>query len=302
MSGYLHKNYAQSLAEFGTPLKLSHSDGWLIKREIPGFPYFDVMGCYPIFSCQNWEGLNKDIEDLNKELVSVSIVTDPFGNFTLPYLQQCFPDVTIPFKRHYVIDLQKEMEEHISSHHQRNVKKSIKNIQVKKYENPINALDDWVQLYTVLIERHKIKGIAKFSSAAFLKQLKIPGIIAFRAFVENKTIGILLWFTQGDIAYYHLGAYSDLGYKLRASFSLFWRSIQYFSETNLKWLSLGAGAGLSNDKPDGLNRFKQGWATDTKLTYFCGKILNHDKYSTILNKLNISDSNYFPAYRSGEFG
>ena len=35
-SGYLHPNYAQSLAEFGKPRELTNCGGWILEREIPG--------------------------------------------------------------------------------------------------------------------------------------------------------------------------------------------------------------------------------------------------------------------------
>ena len=56
--GYLHPMYAQSLIEYGTPLELPFSKGWILKRSIPGTNQFDGMGCYPIFACQDWSAFH----------------------------------------------------------------------------------------------------------------------------------------------------------------------------------------------------------------------------------------------------
>ena len=52
VSGYLHPTYARSLSEFGAPRHLPHSGAWILERRIPGSPYSDAMGCYPILACR----------------------------------------------------------------------------------------------------------------------------------------------------------------------------------------------------------------------------------------------------------
>jgi len=36
--------------------------------------------------------------------VCLSLVTDPFGDYDEAYLRQCFPDVVIEFKQHFIVD------------------------------------------------------------------------------------------------------------------------------------------------------------------------------------------------------
>jgi hypothetical protein len=81
ITGYLHPGYAASLAEFGTPRLLPRSEGWILERQIPGSPYSDGMGCYPLFACQDWSQLHADLESIGSELVSLALVTDPFGKY-----------------------------------------------------------------------------------------------------------------------------------------------------------------------------------------------------------------------------
>lgn len=299
-TGYLHPLYVQSLNEFGEPLKLPASAGWVLKRSIPGTSQFDGMGCYPIFSCDNWSGLGKDFDMISSQLVSISLVTDPFGKYTQEELLRYFKDIARPFKEHYVIDLRQNPKEFVTAHHQRNVRKAIKSVEVEICTEPAQFLDEWCSLYDILIERHNITGITKFSRESFAKQLIVPGITVFRAIIDSVTVGMLLWYKQGDIGYYHLGAYSAVGYRLNASFALFWTLIEYFADSGFKWLSLGAGAGLKSDGQDGLTRFKRGWSTDTRTAYFCGRIFDREKYQEIVETSNAPLTDFFPAYRLGE--
>lgn len=301
-TGYSHSDYAQSLSEFGFLIRLPYSQGWCLKRKIPGFSYLDAMGCYPIFTCVDWLKLKKDIELLNGGIVSLSLVTDPFGNYNEHLLRECFRDMVTPFKQHYVIDLERKMEAYISNHNKRYARKAIQNLHIEKCENPMDYIDDWVKLYANLIKRHNIQGIVAFSRNSFEQQFHVPGIVAFRAVYKDITVGILLWYLNDDVGYYHLGAHSADGYEMRASFGLFWYAIKYFASNGLHWLNLGAGAGINRNGMDGLSRFKRGWSTGTRTSYFCGQIFDHDKYSEIIRKKGFTNTNYFPAYRKGEFG
>ncbi|HEX3250562.1 MAG TPA: GNAT family N-acetyltransferase [Pyrinomonadaceae bacterium] len=300
MSGYLHRAYAESLREFGAPLALERSGGWLLKRAIAQTGSYDAMGCYPLFACEDWSRLNADLQQLAGDLVSVSLVTDPFGEFDIGYLHECFPDVVKPFKQHFVIDLEPPLESFVHAHHLRNVKKALQVVQVERCVEPQQFLDDWVNLYQTLIDRYSITGIAAFSHNSFKDQLSVPGINVFRAVENGATVGMLLWYEQGDRAYYHLGAYSNRGYEVGASFALFDYALRYFCSRQLKWLNLGAGAGTSNND-SGLTRFKQGWSNGVRTAYFCGRIFARDKYQQLVANPDAHATSYFPAYRLGEF-
>lgn len=303
LTGYNHTEYAKSLNEFGIPCELRRSKGWILKRHIPGFPEHDAIGIYPLFCCQKWLQLGTDLKDLreNSRLVCLYLVTDPFGKYDFAYLNRCFKDTVFPFKEHFVVDLSRGINTYVAEHHRRYAQKALKSIRVERCSNPPQFADTWIKLYANLINRHQIVGIQAFSEAAFIRQLKIPGLVSFRAMHEGNTVGMLLWYVQGDIGYYHLGAFSDLGYRLRASFALFWFALEYFKEFGLNWLNLGAGAGLKDNKNDGLARFKYGWSTGTRTAFFCGHIFDRKKYFEIVKAKSVSVEDYFPAYRKGEF-
>ena len=299
VNGYLHPLYSNSLSEFGEQVKLPACNCWILKRSVPGTSEFDAMGCYPIFACENWPSLDKDLALIGSQLVSLSLVTDPFGNYRQEDLLRSF-GIIKPYKEHFVVDLQQKPEEFVVAHHQRNARNALRKVNIEVCAHPINYLDEWVSLYNTLIVRHNIKGITKFSRDVFAKQLNVPGIVMFRAVSDDKTVGMLLWYVQGNVGYYHLGAYTPDGYKLNASFALFWTLLGYFAKAGLQWLSLGAGAGVQGDKSDGLTRFKRGWATGTRTVFFCGRIFDPKKYQNIISALNLEKTSYFPAYRANE--
>jgi lipid II:glycine glycyltransferase (peptidoglycan interpeptide bridge formation enzyme) len=122
-----------------------------------------------------------------------------------------------------------------------------------------------------------------------------------RAVHEGQTVGAHLWYLHGDVAYSHLAAFSPSGYQLMASYALYWSALFYF-DGRARWLDLGAGAGIKNDAQAGLTQFKRGWTKETRIVYFCGRILNLERYETITAEKGMSATDYFPAYRAGEFG
>jgi hypothetical protein len=300
VTGYLHPEYAKSLSEFGAPLQLPKSGGWLLKRTINGAAV-DAMGTYPLFVCSDWKSLKCDFDQLGKSLVSVVGVTDPFGEYDESLLRDCFGDLVIPFKSHFLNDLSCPPQSAICEHHARNAAIGLKQVTVERCENPYSHLDDWVRLYSVLTQRHQITGIRAFSSTSFARQLKIPGIVCFRALSGLQTVGMILWYVQNRVAYYHLGAYADEGYRLRASFALFCKALEYFAESELKYANLGAGAGLGSTADDGLSRFKRGWSTAVRTTYLCGRIFDREEYDRLVRARRVTATDYFPAYRKGEF-
>ena len=295
--GYLSERYARSLAEFGEPRRLPQSGGWLLVRPIPGMDHLDAMGCYPVFSCMNWDHLSADLDALAPELVSVCLVPDPFAAPDADALRAIFPDVMTPFKEHFVVDLSVPKASMANKHHRYYARKARRECEVEACDTPSHFLDDWVTLYDALADRHHLSGIKAFSRDAFAAQLETPGLTVLRAVVGGTTVAAHLWYTHGDVATSHLAALSDRGYSLNASYALYDFAIEFFGD-KVRWLNLGAGAGIDGANDDGLTRFKRGWATGTRTAYFCGRVLNPERYDALT--AGLPDTAYFPAYRSGE--
>ena len=284
------------------PRHLPASNSWILERKIPGSGHIDAMGCYPIFACEEWSGLRADLESLPAGIIALAVVTDPFGHYDLTLLRECFPDRVKPFKQHFVVDLSRKLESFVHPHHLRNARKASRSLQIELIKDSSKFLDDWIRLYEELVVRHDITGIPAFSRESFDGQLKVPGLVAFRAVYDGAAEGMLLWYVQGRVAYYHLGAYSARGYDLGASFALFSQAIEYFTSQGLSWLNLGGAPGAGEGKASGLVRFKEGWSTGVRTAYFCGRIVDPVKYAELVRAKGIGETEYFPAYRLGEFG
>jgi hypothetical protein len=244
LSGYANPSYAASLAEFGTPRLLPRSGSWVLERDIPCAGARDAMGCYPLFFCHDWRGLEPDLQDLD-ELVCLSVVTDPFGAYDEQYLRRCFGDMVIPFKHHFVTELSRSTKTIVSRHHRYYAQRALARLLVERCSEPERLVVDWSELYSHLIARHDLKGIKAFSQTAFAAQLRIPGIVMLRASYEGQTVGAHLWYLHGEIAYSHLAAFNPVGYELMASYALHWFAMQTFSG-QVRWLSLGSGPGLTD--------------------------------------------------------
>lgn len=299
-TGYLHPEYAESLREFGEPRALPACGGWVLERPIPGSTAVDASGCYPFFACRDWSRLPEDLDQAGRTWVTLSFVADPFGAFDPAELRRGL-DLVVPFKERYVVDLSRPASEIGSEHHRRYAERALRKVRVDVCPDPAAHLQEWVELYAHLIRKHEIRGIRAFSPRAFERQLRIPGLVMFRAVCEGQTAGLDLWYVQGDVAYGHLVACSPLGYAARASYALKWTLIRYFAG-KARWIDLGGGAGAAGSGDDGLSQFKKGWATGTRTTWFCGRIFDRDRYAALAGTRELPAGGYFPAYRKGEFG
>jgi hypothetical protein len=295
ISGYLHPGYAASLGESARPLHLPRSGGWLLERAIPGTEDVDAIGPYPLLCCALWSGLADDLTELGDRVVSVVLVTDPFGDFRPADLSAAFSHGLVPYKEHHVIDLEIPLSESACDHHRRNARKALGRLTVEAVEDAGSCLDVWCSLYAELVTRHRISGIAAFSRPSFAAQFEVPGLEAFRAVgPDGATVGMALWYCQGPVGYYHLGAYSPQGYQDKASYALFWAAAEHF-RGRLRWLSLGAGAGARGDSSDGLTRFKRGWSPVHRPVYLGRHVASPERYRALSRGCPSDD--LFPAYR-----
>ena len=289
---------ARSLASVGEPRSLSQCGGWILVRQIPGSRSHDALGVYPLFSCREWQRLPRDLQELQGSIVSLALVVDPFSGVTENELRRSFRDVVMPFKEHYVLDFQRPRPP-LGRAHRRATRKAYRQVDVRLCDRPIEIGPDWVDLYSQLIVRHEIRGVAAFEPQALLDQLRVPGLVAFRAEHGGRTVSIQLWFVQEDVAFYHLGASSPEGYEHGASYALVDTAIEHFESRGQRYLDLGGGAGLERVSADGLSRFKSGWTNCHRPAYFCGRIFDAEAYDRLTRGRGVGRTSYFPAYRQG---
>ncbi len=301
IAGYAHAAYAASLSEFGRPLALPRSRGWLLERSLDRAAGLDAMGCYPLFACQDWMGLNADLEELCGRLVSVVLVPDPFAPVESETFSNWF-DHLRPFKRHHLVDLSRLDRDRLPRHHRRHLAKAERSVSVERSAAPERWLDAWTDLYGGLMRRHGVDGIRAFSRESFRRQFAVPGLALFTATAADDLVGLHLWYRQGDVAFYHLGAMNEAGRRLSASYASFRQAMQEFRQEGVRWLDLGGGAGLgAASEADGLERFKRGWAHEARMTLICGKVLDRRRYQALCAAAPAGEADYFPLYRRGEF-
>jgi hypothetical protein len=283
---YSDAGYAESLAEFGTPRILPRSGGWLLERPVPDGSATDLVGTYPLFCCANWDGLAADLDELEGAAVSVVVVADPLSGVGEPELRRAFRDHVVPFKRHHVRDLDGPAK--LPEHHRRHLRRASEAVEAEVCAEPLDHLDDWVRLYAGLAERHGLTGVRAFSPAAFRRQLGLPGMVVLRAERDGETVGMALWLEDAPNAYYHLAAYSPAGYEVSASYALFGAAFDHLRGLGVRLVLLGGGT----ESDDGLARFKRGWATEERVAYLCGRVLDRAAYTRLAG-----GSDWFPAYR-----
>ena len=257
------------------------------------------MGCYPLFCCQDWNRLGSDIEALQSGLISLVLIADPMTTPGRSDLQNYFDNV-FAYKKHYVVETGLPPVEYVNKSHRSHAIRALRTVNVEVCDNPIQYLDDWIRLYATLADRHSISGPRRFSTEALEWQLAIPGMVMFRASVDNQTVGLDLWYVQGDVAQGHLTAVNEIGYKHRASYASKWTLLQYFGD-RVRWINLGAGR--LSDASDGLSYFKQGFSTGTKQAWICERILQPEIYARLVHEKCTPMTHlpgYFPAYRAGE--
>lgn len=299
LGGYAHPGYANSLREFGEPVWLRHCDGWALARTIPGSNERDLIGCYPLFCCANWNGLEKDIAELRNSFVSIGLVTDPFAGVDEDWLRSVF-DVVKPFKTHYIRELSVPIASQVAKNHRRNAARALKRLEIRQEQDALALVDEWERLYDHLRKRHDIKGIRAFSRNAFAAQALVPGYRLFTAWSDGACIGAQTYYHVDDVVYCHLSAYDALGYRENAAYGLRWSALEAFS-SQAQVVDLGAGAGMGDASGSGLDAFKRGWATGTVPVWFCGCILDPARYARLTRERGGEDCPLFPAYRLGEF-
>lgn len=286
---YARKKYADAFG-FGS-IDVEEWQTALLVRQIPGSEFQDALGCYPLAALQRDSDLLGGLDHLRAaNLVSVALVPNPLIGPSFEDLTAAF-EICRPFKTHYVIDRNKGGIR-ISETHRRWIRKARRLCTIAPVELS-DTLDDWKVLYAHMGARHEVSDVQDFTPSYFDALTKMPEVSAFAAEHQGRVVAMALWVREGDIAYYHLGASTPEGYETQAMYGVIASAIDHFSDCRL--IHLGGPAGVSDNKRDGLARFKSGFANREVDVYFCGARLNVDRYAALTK--NRTATSFFPAYR-----
>jgi hypothetical protein len=254
------------------------------------------MSPYPFLSCRSWPALCGDLAELPSDLVSLTIVSDPFGDIT--GLRACVDDIR-RFKGHHVADTSVPMTERVWRHHRRLARRGSRTNTVEVLERPADHLAEWLGVYANVVDRHAPGGIRAYSPVALERQLRVPGLVAFRARDGGETTGMTLWFMQGEVAYRHLVATSPAGRATAAMHALDWFASEWFTG-RCAWLHFGAVPGPIDRPGSGLDAYKRGWCTHLLPNYLARTVLDRQAYDALAAATPSTGVDYFPAYRARE--
>lgn len=295
-AGYSHERYAKSLSEFGAVIALENAGAYLIRRKLPNSEYFDCVGCYPLFACRHPEALAADLHGLPEEIVSVTLVPDPWTGLD-PGAQDRSFDLITPFKTHYVVDLDIPFNAYLRKHHRYYARRALRQSDVQLAEHPSQYADEWVALYQHLVARHQIQGLRAFSHRSLSIQLQVPGCHYFRSLIEGEAHGALICYLDRGVVYLHLISTTEEGQRAGLQYALLWVAIEAF-RGRARWFFLGSTPGPSDKgSASGLGFFKGGWATGLCQGHIYGHVHNRAEYGKLAKGMR-PDQAYFPAYRS----
>ena len=297
--GFLGPAYASSLAEFGEPVELPASGGWFLRRRLPGGAEMDGMGAYPYLVCRDWRRLGRDLDSLAGELISFAAAPDPFAPCGPAELEAAFPDLMVEFKPHHVADLSRPLAEIVSRRARRYAERALETLEVEFHPQPIALLEDWLGLFSHSVDRFGLSGIRAFSRAALAQQMQIPGCLMSVARLGQEVVAAHLWMTHAGAAYPYLAAPGPRSNELRAAYALYYAGLRYFAG-KVGWIDWGGEPGVAASGT--LGTFKQSFSTGVRPVYFCGRILDRERYDALCRRSGRTAARYFPAYREGEFG
>ena len=160
-------------------------------------------------------------------------------------------------------------------------------------------LDEWCRQYDNLIRWHKIMGISQFSRDYFSALAQVPGLDTIGAYFKRRLVSATTWIRHQDKAYVHLTAASATSYSVSASYAIYDRAIDHFSDSRL--IDFGGVPDNKRAADGGLESFKSGFSNATRTNRLWGCVVDRDRYDALCRRRHIDPrtSVHFPAYRLG---
>jgi len=314
-AGYRAAAYAAALAGIGRARPLGETGGWVLERAIPGCDHTDLMGPYPLFACTDWAALGPAVAALKRPVsagtepvshpVSLTLVTDPFCPLGPDRLGAIF-GLCRPLGDHYLIDLGQPAAP--SKHHRKKLRRAgPARIEAGPADPGLGPA--FAALYAGLAEKKGIRDLRRFDADSLAAQLAVPGAHLVTAWAAETLIGADLYYLDAEVAHAHLSAYAPEGYDLSVSYPMMAAAQDYFAP-RAAFINLGgvpaekSGAGEAG-AGGGIGHFKRGWTDRSRPTFLCGAVLDraaYDRLSAARAPGSKPGTEWFPAYRAGEFG
>ena len=298
--GYRSEQYASAFAHLGTPRYLPNAKTWVVERSVaeasPTKPSpVDAMGVYPLLVCSNWSKIADDLDYFTEQWVSFVAVSDPFAEVDVRQLTSAFDEV-IPYKHHFVADLERPIETFVDKRRLRQAEKAEQDFAIEVHSAPLPESIErecW-HLYDSHMESLGVAGLRRFTREGFKAMANTHGAVGTVARRDGNAIGMLIDYHDQDVVYAHLAAVNQVGRKYRAASAMYIFQIRYYQE-KARWIDSGGAPGVTADGEHGLAKFKQAFSNSTKPVYLCTKVLQPAVYELLSAG---RPGGYFPKYRS----
>jgi hypothetical protein len=268
--------------------------GHVLIRPIPGGGV-DAASAYPMGGFAPVRDLDAGLDGLRAAgVVSLKVVADPL-NGPDPAALAVRADRHRRLKTHYVID-RAAAPYAPSKHHRYEIRRAQRHVVVDRV-GLAEIMDSWRALYGHLSGRHGIDPAAQLGRAHFDALSRDPQAIVMAATLGGETVAVSIWLSDGEVAHNHLGASSEAGYRVGASYALYAAAIEVLAPCRV--IDLGGMPGLADDPAHGLARFKRGFANAERATWLSGFILDRPAYDAAVCRTGADpDGCFFPAYRA----
>ncbi|WP_262732767.1 MULTISPECIES: peptidoglycan bridge formation glycyltransferase FemA/FemB family protein [Gaetbulibacter] len=281
----------------------------LIIRPIKGTDYFDITSVYgysgPVsknisYSFNNTQFITEFKEYLfNKKIVSVFSRLNPFINHQkdiLKNLGDCEDLSSVVF-----IDLTNDIEVQRQGYQRRiksHINKSRRLCTIKKAQTQ-EEIEAFIDIYYENMNRVDAEDSYYFDKDYFFKFLKCNDFKTdLLLAIDNETnqyISGVMFVKTNQIVQYHLSGTKTDFLNIMPVKMLIDEMRILATNKGYKYLNLGGGLG---SKEDSLLRFKKSFSKELETFSLWKYIVNVDAYNKLSSKNEVTNTNYFPAYRS----
>ncbi len=281
----------------------------LIIRPIKGTDYFDITSVYgysgPVsknisYSFNNTQFITEFKEYLfNKKIVSVFSRLNPFINHQkdiLKNLGDCEDLSSVVF-----IDLTNDIEVQRQGYQRRiksHINKSRRLCTIKKAQTQ-EEIEAFIDIYYENMNRVDAEDSYYFDKDYFFKFLKCNDFETdLLLAIDNETnqyISGVMFVKTNQIVQYHLSGTKTDFLNIMPVKMLIDEMRILATNKGYKYLNLGGGLG---SKEDSLLRFKKSFSKELETFSLWKYIVNVDAYNKLSSKNEVTNTNYFPAYRS----
>jgi lipid II:glycine glycyltransferase (peptidoglycan interpeptide bridge formation enzyme) len=281
----------------------------LIIRPIEGTDCFDITSVYgysgPVsknisYNFNNTQFITEFREYLfNKKIVSVFSRLNPFINHQkdiLKNLGDCEDLSSVVF-----IDLTNDIEVQRQGYQRRiksHINKSRRLCTIKKAQTQ-EEIEAFIDIYYENMNRVDAEDSYYFDKDYFFKFLKCNDFKTdLLLAIDNDTnqyISGVMFVKTNQIVQYHLSGTKTDFLNIMPVKMLIDEMRILATNKGYKYLNLGGGLG---SKEDSLLRFKKSFSKELKTFSLWKYIVNVDAYNKLSSKNEVTNTNYFPAYRS----